>query len=38
MKSNRKAYYRPYLDLNKGLNVQSLNQKFGKHFQKFKNL
>ena len=34
MKSNRKTYYRPYFRLNKRLNVQSLNKKFGKHFQK----
>ena len=30
MKSDRKAYYRPYFRLN----VQLLNTKFGKHFQK----
>ena len=33
MKSNRKIYYRPYF-FNKRLNVQFLNKKFGKHFQK----
>ena len=34
MKSNRKAFYRSFLDFKKRLNVQSLNKKFDKYFKK----